>query len=87
MFGFLGKLSGKILKLKPIVQNNRYVCKNFRQDTTIVSPPPFLVSMGGFKFVLAICSSLYLGSMIAKYGASYLEENEIFIPQDDDDDD
>uniref|UniRef100_A0AC35U5Y3 Essential MCU regulator, mitochondrial n=1 Tax=Rhabditophanes sp. KR3021 TaxID=114890 RepID=A0AC35U5Y3_9BILA len=35
----------------------------------------------------AICCSLYFGGMIAKYGASFLEENEIFIPTEDDDDD
>uniref|UniRef100_A0A1I7WXQ5 Essential MCU regulator, mitochondrial n=1 Tax=Heterorhabditis bacteriophora TaxID=37862 RepID=A0A1I7WXQ5_HETBA len=31
--------------------------------------------------------SLYLGGLIAHKGASYLEENEIFIPSDEDNDD
>ncbi|VDM64805.1 unnamed protein product [Angiostrongylus costaricensis] len=32
-------------------------------------------------------SSLYFGGFVAHKGASFLEENEIFIPSDDDDDD
>jgi hypothetical protein len=32
-------------------------------------------------------ASLYVGGMMAKYGASFLEENEIFVPSDEDEDD
>uniref|UniRef100_A0A0N4W2A8 Essential MCU regulator, mitochondrial n=1 Tax=Haemonchus placei TaxID=6290 RepID=A0A0N4W2A8_HAEPC len=37
-------------------------------------------------FVVTV-SSLYLGGFLAHKGASYLEENEIFVPAEDDDDD
>ncbi|KAL6722440.1 hypothetical protein Aduo_017565 [Ancylostoma duodenale] len=39
------------------------------------------------KLCLVAASSLYFGGFIAHKGASYLEENEIFVPADDDDDD
>uniref|UniRef100_A0A0K0ESR0 Essential MCU regulator, mitochondrial n=1 Tax=Strongyloides stercoralis TaxID=6248 RepID=A0A0K0ESR0_STRER len=87
MLSYLRNLSLKVHKLHPVINNKRLLHKNFSQDTTNVAPPPFLISMFGIKFMLAMCSSLYLGSMIAKYGASFLEENEIFVPSDDDDDD
>ncbi|CEF59410.1 Uncharacterised protein family UPF0466-containing protein [Strongyloides ratti] len=87
MLGYLGNLSIKVCKLHPVIKNKRLFSKNFPHDTTNVSPPPFLISMSGIKFMLALTSSLYFGSMIAKYGASFLEENEIFVPSDDDDDD
>ncbi|CAJ0609306.1 unnamed protein product [Cylicocyclus nassatus] len=40
-----------------------------------------------FRLFLVAISSLYFGGYIAHKGASYLEENEIFVPADDDDDD
>ncbi|VDM76385.1 unnamed protein product [Strongylus vulgaris] len=39
------------------------------------------------RLCLVAASSLYFGGFIAHKGASYLEENEIFVPADDDDDD
>ncbi|WKY15889.1 hypothetical protein Q1695_000960 [Nippostrongylus brasiliensis] len=39
------------------------------------------------KLCFVTLSSLYLGGYLAHKGASYLEENEIFVPSDDDDDD
>lgn len=41
-----------------------------------------------FLQILAFGSaSLYLGAFLAREGASFLEENEIFVPSEDDDDD
>uniref|UniRef100_A0A915BDD4 Essential MCU regulator, mitochondrial n=1 Tax=Parascaris univalens TaxID=6257 RepID=A0A915BDD4_PARUN len=31
-------------------------------------------------------ASLFIGGLMAKSGASFLEENEIFVPAEDDDD-
>ncbi|KHJ82810.1 hypothetical protein OESDEN_17495, partial [Oesophagostomum dentatum] len=39
------------------------------------------------RLCLVTAASLYFGGFIAHKGASYLEENEIFVPADDDDDD
>lgn len=35
---------------------------------------------------VAVLSGLTVGSMISKDMASFLEENELFVPSDDDDD-
>ncbi|CAI5453937.1 unnamed protein product [Caenorhabditis angaria] len=48
---------------------------------------PFSNRAGLFKLFAVCTSSLYLGGMIAHKGASFLEENEIFVPAEDDDDD
>ncbi|KAE9416218.1 hypothetical protein Angca_000563 [Angiostrongylus cantonensis] len=42
---------------------------------------------GLLKLCVVAISSLYFGGFVAHKGASFLEENEIFIPSDDDDDD
>ncbi|CAL2051552.1 unnamed protein product [Caenorhabditis brenneri] len=52
-----------------------------------VGQRPFTNKAGVFKLLLVSTSSLYLGGLIAHKGASYLEENEIFVPTDEDDDD
>ncbi|GMT05836.1 hypothetical protein PENTCL1PPCAC_28010, partial [Pristionchus entomophagus] len=40
-----------------------------------------------FKILAFGSASLYLGAFLAREGASFLEENEIFVPSEDDDDD
>lgn len=40
-----------------------------------------------FQLLFTTFGSLYIGGLIAQKGASYLEENEIFVPSEDDDDD
>ncbi|KJH44522.1 hypothetical protein DICVIV_09448 [Dictyocaulus viviparus] len=40
-----------------------------------------------YLLCLVAASSLYAGGFLAHKAASYLEENEIFVPSDDDDDD
>ncbi|GMT36779.1 hypothetical protein PFISCL1PPCAC_28076, partial [Pristionchus fissidentatus] len=40
-----------------------------------------------FKVLAIGGASLYLGAFLAREGASFLEENEIFVPSEDDDDD
>uniref|UniRef100_A0A1I7TMW0 Essential MCU regulator, mitochondrial n=1 Tax=Caenorhabditis tropicalis TaxID=1561998 RepID=A0A1I7TMW0_9PELO len=52
-----------------------------------VGQRPFTNKAGLFKLILVSGGSLYIGGLIAHKGASYLEENEIFVPTDEDDDD
>ncbi|EFO98176.1 hypothetical protein GCK72_025602 [Caenorhabditis remanei] len=52
-----------------------------------VGQRPFTNKAGVLKLLFVSASSLYLGGLIAHKGASYLEENEIFVPTDEDDDD
>ncbi|CAB54233.1 Essential MCU regulator, mitochondrial [Caenorhabditis elegans] len=52
-----------------------------------VGQRPFTNKAGVLKLIFVSASSLYIGGLIAHKGASYLEENEIFVPTDEDDDD
>lgn len=47
---------------------------------------PEKVSFGTVKILLAAVPGILVGATAAKNGAAWLEENEIFIPDDDDDD-
>jgi len=49
--------------------------------------PPERVRFGFLKALLVVITFVYLGGVLSKTGATFLEENEIFIPGDDDDDD
>jgi len=40
-----------------------------------------------FKVILVLTSSVYVGAAFAKHGATILEENEIFVPTDDEEED
>ena len=46
---------------------------------------PSKVSFGQAKIVFTAAAGILIGPTLAKNGASWLEENEIFIPDDDDD--
>ncbi|XP_019614897.1 PREDICTED: essential MCU regulator, mitochondrial-like isoform X2 [Branchiostoma belcheri] len=48
-------------------------------------PEPYNIRFGLAK-VLLVSTFLYLGAWISKEGAEFLEENDIFVPDDDDDD-
>ena len=47
---------------------------------------PVKVKFGIFKALAAAIPGILFGATLAKNGAAWLEENEIFIPDDDDDD-
>ncbi|CAM1303538.1 Uncharacterised protein g3534 [Pycnogonum litorale] len=46
---------------------------------------PKKISLGLSKVALTVIPGLYLGATISKEGAAFLEENDIFVPDDDDD--
>jgi len=50
-----------------------------------ILPKPEKVSWGLPKVVLTVVLSVYIGGSISKYGAEFLEEHEIFVPDEDDD--
>ncbi|CAO4387094.1 Protein CBR-TAG-299 [Caenorhabditis briggsae] len=73
-----------------------YAIKNIPNQTGVsvtaaapgsVGQRPFTNKAGVLKLIFVSASSLYIGGLIAHKGASYLEENEIFVPTDEDDDD
>ncbi|VDM39303.1 unnamed protein product [Toxocara canis] len=51
-----------------------------------VASVPYARPFGIAKLTFITVASLYIGGVMAKSGASFLEENEIFVPADDDDD-
>jgi hypothetical protein len=49
-----------------------------------VNQVPKWYKFGFIKVLTTISLSLCLGAFISKTGAEFLEDNEIFIPEDDD---
>uniref|UniRef100_A0A8C7PWZ9 Essential MCU regulator, mitochondrial n=1 Tax=Oncorhynchus mykiss TaxID=8022 RepID=A0A8C7PWZ9_ONCMY len=44
-------------------------------------------SFGLFRIAVVVIPFLYVGTLISKNFAALLEEHDIFVPEDDDDDD
>lgn len=44
-------------------------------------------AFGMFRITVVVVPSLYIGTLISKNFAALLEEHDIFVPEDDDDDD
>lgn len=56
-------------------------------ETGAVLPNPKKVPFGLLRVLLTVLPGLYLGATISKEAAAFLEENDIFVPEDDDDED
>nr|CAH8843086.1 unnamed protein product [Trichobilharzia regenti]CAH8843107.1 unnamed protein product [Trichobilharzia regenti] len=52
-------------------------------STGAFHPRPIMTPLGLIKVVGAVLPSIYLGSFISRSGAEFLEENDIFVPEDD----
>ncbi|KAJ8001769.1 hypothetical protein DPEC_G00172870 [Dallia pectoralis] len=52
-----------------------------------VLPKPDKVSFGLIRMTVVVIPFLYVGTLISKNFAALLEEHDIFVPEDDDDDD
>ncbi|XP_037949589.1 essential MCU regulator, mitochondrial-like [Teleopsis dalmanni] len=52
-----------------------------------LKPKPEQMSFGIVGVVCAVVPGLFIGAAISKSIANFLEENELFVPSDDDDDD
>merc|ERR1711892_902623 len=50
-------------------------------------PPPLRPQYGLLKAVLNTCFGIYVGAFISQKMAAFLEENELFVPEDDEDED
>lgn len=51
-----------------------------------VLPMPKVTSFGLFGIILSVVPGLFIGAAISKSVANFLEENDLFVPSDDDDD-
>jgi len=91
--------TGKLLqagkqKIIPAPRPVQTVGCNILQSRTLVTkssgavlPEPVKDPLGLFGFGGTVLVGLTLGATISKHIASFLEENELFVPSDDDDDD
>uniref|UniRef100_A0A4W5NXT6 Essential MCU regulator, mitochondrial n=1 Tax=Hucho hucho TaxID=62062 RepID=A0A4W5NXT6_9TELE len=52
-----------------------------------VQPKPDKISFGLIRMTAVVIPFLYVGTLISKNFAALLEEHDIFVPEDDDDDD
>ncbi|KAG7281612.1 hypothetical protein CRUP_019124 [Coryphaenoides rupestris] len=52
-----------------------------------IHPKPDKTSFGLIRMTVVVVPFLYVGTLISKNFAALLEEHDIFVPEDDDDDD
>ncbi|CAL8273557.1 unnamed protein product [Boreogadus saida] len=52
-----------------------------------ILPKPNKTSFGLIRMTIVVVPFLYVGTLISKNFAALLEEHDIFVPEDDDDDD
>ncbi|MBN3315933.1 EMRE protein, partial [Atractosteus spatula] len=52
-----------------------------------ILPKPVKISFGLVRISVIVVPFLYVGTLISKNFAALLEEHDIFVPEDDDDDD
>ncbi|XP_023287434.1 essential MCU regulator, mitochondrial [Seriola lalandi dorsalis] len=52
-----------------------------------ILPKPKKTPFGLIRIALVVVPFLYVGTLISKNFAALLEEHDIFVPEDDDDDD
>lgn len=53
----------------------------------LISPEPTKPRFVYLKVISAVSIGLFIGANISKSVANFLEENELFVPSDDDEDD
>ncbi|RDD45682.1 Essential MCU regulator, mitochondrial [Trichoplax sp. H2] len=54
------------------------------QPSAVFHDKPHIDRFGTIKAVVISVSFTYLGAQLSKRGAAFLEENDIFVPEDDD---
>lgn len=54
--------------------------------TGAFKPMPEVSSFGLFGILCSVVPGLFIGAAISKSVANFLEENDLFVPSDDDDD-
>ncbi|CRL07520.1 CLUMA_CG020485, isoform A [Clunio marinus] len=57
------------------------------RSQALLQPMPVVSTFGGFGVFCVVMPGLLIGAFISKNIAAFLEENDLFIPSDDDDDD
>ena len=75
------KVSSKLITT-PAVRS----CSRQLGSAEAIPAYPARKSLGLTKFVVVCAPFIYIGGMISMYGAAFLEDYDIFVPEDDDDD-
>lgn len=70
---------GRPMKLAQIRYKTHYRTGAFK-------PMPHVTSFGMFGILCSVLPGLFIGAAISKSVANFLEENDLFVPSDDDDD-
>ena len=63
----------------------RSVASHGGKETVLIEDAPPKVKLGFAKVCAVIVPFVYIGAIISKNGAEFLEEWNIFVPEDDDD--
>ncbi|XP_071797694.1 essential MCU regulator, mitochondrial-like isoform X2 [Asterias amurensis] len=83
--GILRKETARnVCKNQLLARTQQVRCKTTTETGALLAKPT-TINLGLSKIVLVTVPFLYLGATISKEGAAFLEENDIFIPDDDDD--
>ncbi|GFS70463.1 hypothetical protein NPIL_421371 [Nephila pilipes] len=89
-------MASQLLRLvRCVSKNNNAVEKLFvmpvrhavTSDSGAMLPKPEKMPFGLLRVMFTVLPGLYLGATISKEGAAFLEENDIFVPDEDDDED
>jgi len=75
------KVSNKLIAA-PTIRS----CGRQLSSSEAIPAYPVRKSLGLTKFVVVCAPFIYIGGMISMYGAAFLEDYDIFVPEDDDDD-
>ncbi|KAJ8263962.1 hypothetical protein GJAV_G00143560 [Gymnothorax javanicus] len=88
---FLLKNAGVLIRRTGVKNTEINGLTQFRNAVTTSSgailPKPVKTSFGLMRMTIVVIPFLYVGTLISKNFAALLEEHDIFVPEDDDDDD
>uniref|UniRef100_A0A3P9LV58 Essential MCU regulator, mitochondrial n=1 Tax=Oryzias latipes TaxID=8090 RepID=A0A3P9LV58_ORYLA len=90
LFGPLVRLSARASPLGPSSTQGRTVTlyrSAVSSSSGAILPKPKKTPFGLMRIALVVVPFLYVGTQISKNFAALLEEHDIFVPEDDDDDD
>jgi hypothetical protein len=65
--------------------NDYHILNSVYADDGSINPNPKFYRLGLVKVLAAVTAWVLLGSYISQSTAEFLEDNEIFVPEDDDD--
>ncbi|XP_047428438.1 single-pass membrane protein with aspartate-rich tail 1b isoform X2 [Mugil cephalus] len=83
---------GRLVRLSPLTKSpwtrSSPPCRTAVSTSSgAILPKPKKTPFGLIRIALVVVPFLYVGTQISKNFAALLEEHDIFVPEDDDDDD